>query len=136
MAQRDGRGGRAIVPVTISNSPLSDRDLERRKGARLETDYNGACIIGAVTYNVEISDFSDTGARLTVRQGVVPGVGKRIALGLMNGRTIEGIVVRSDGREIGLQFDEPIADVDDLLHHDEMGARFYSAVLKLQISRD
>lgn len=114
-----------------SSSPAEDR----RSEARGKTDYNASCIMHTVNYNVELLDLSQSGARVRLRQGLMPCVGQKIAIGLMNGRVLDCVVSWVDDIEAGLQFDSKIPDVVDCAHFDEMGSEFYKSVLKYQIAK-
>lgn len=117
-------------------SAVLDPAAERRRGERLATSYSGAFQLGAVSYNVEIVDMSESGARVRVRRGIVPRVDQIVSLRFLDGRTAEAVVVRSHGIEIGVRFKEPIEDWKDVIHFDEMGADFYKCILRFQVARD
>lgn len=109
---------------------------ERRESQRFATDYNAACVLGTVSYNVEICDISTTGARVRIRRGVVPRQDQHISLRLMNGKVVDGVVVWSGESEIRVQFKVPEPSLSEEMNFDELGSEFFSSVLRFQIVRE
>lgn len=108
---------------------------DRRRDERFTTDYNVACMMGNVSWNVEVCDVSIGGARVSVRQGIVPRKGQRVAIRLMNGKSIPATVMWCGEKEIGIQFDRVVPDLREELMCDDMGADFYRSVFRFQIAR-
>lgn len=130
-----GGKGRAVAPVP-GDATAPHEGFDRRSKSRRATGYNASCVVRTLNYNVEVVDLSQKGARVRVRQGLMPAVGQALSLALMDGKAIEAFVVWSDAIEIGLQFVEPMSDPSEALHFDELGSDFYRAVLKLQIAKE
>lgn len=122
----------APAPAEPAPSPPGD---DRRSNERQATDYNGSCVVHTVSYNVEVLDLSRIGARVRLRQGLMPAAGQSLSLVLMDGSAIDGFVAWAGALEIGLQFREPLRDLQECLHFDEMGSDFYRSVLRFQIAR-
>lgn len=108
---------------------------ERRSAPRLENGFNAACEQQSVSYNVEIVDLSRYGARIRIRQGLMPMANAAVALCFMDGESSKASVVWTKGTECGLQFLEPLSDLDGKRHFDEMGADFFHAILNLQVEK-
>lgn len=130
-----------VLPVHLrtgvpnaSKVPSRSGVAERRVEARRPMDYNASCTLHSVSYNVEVIDLSRQGMRVRMRHGLLPETGQRIIVGMMNGRSLPCSVSWVNGIEIGLKLDEPIDDIVEVTHYDEMGSDFYKAVLKYQIA--
>lgn len=108
---------------------------DRRRDERFTTDYNVACMMGNVSWNVEVCDVSVSGARVSIRQGIVPRKGQRVAIRLMSGKSIPATVVWCGEKEIGIQFDRIVPDLQEEMMFDDMGADFYRSVFRFQIAR-
>lgn len=120
----------APVPADAASSPLASR--ERRSAPRLETPQRAVYSVNSISYPVEVRNVSTAGAAIHIRQGLAPPVGALVTLSFVNNTTLEGRIVWSDGNTSGMQFSVNQEPDWDLLHFDEMGANYYSAVLKLQ----
>ena len=108
--------------------------VERRADPRQPSNYNAECMLGPVAYVVAIRDISGGGACLQITQGIVPREGQDVTLRLMDGRKIDAVVTRSEEKEIGIRFREPI-EIGDVSHFDEMGSDFYMSILRVQMVR-
>lgn len=126
----------SFVGRRSESNPAPVGEGERRSAARRQTAYNASCTMRTVSYNVELLDLSPQGARVRMRQGLVPEKGQRISIRLMNGQSIDCVVSWVAETDIGLQFNESLADAIDCANFDEMGSDFYKSVLKYQISRN
>lgn len=117
--------------------PPTDRQEspDRRSGQRHSSDTDGACIHRTIGYNVQILDLSDTGARISMRRGLMPRVGEMVELRFLNGRIAEAGVVWVDNVEIGLRFANPIRDVEELLSFEELGAELFARIYRHQSVR-
>ena len=119
-----------LVPLGKKRSPTLG---DGRSSSRLETGHNASVHLGSFSYNVEIADVSETGAQLRVRQGLVPSAGQVVSLQFLNGTVVQAHVVWSHDTTVGLKFAEAI-NANDIEHFDELGADFYSAVLRFQLA--
>lgn len=138
MKLRHGKHSHPIQDLSFEEELLlvaRDAEAERRGDARQPGNYNAECMLGPVAYVVAIRDISGTGACLEIRQGLIPREGQYVSLRLMNGRTIDAVVTRSEETEIGIRFREPI-ELSDISHFDEMGSEFYKSILKFQIAKN
>ncbi len=128
--------GTSLTPtIRPAERALDVLGADRRTAERRPAHYNAACVLGRFEYNVELLDLSTTGAKVLIRQGIVPRLNQDVSLRLMDGQIIEGFVTRIERSEIGLQFCQPVQEIDDALHFDDMGASFYSAILRFQIAK-
>jgi hypothetical protein len=109
---------------------------ERRGAPRSPTSYNAACRIGNVRYIVEVRDVSRTGARIHVRQGLMPLPGRMVSLSFMDGQVVAARVVWTRDGEAGLELAEPLPDGGDAAHFDELGRDYYRAILRFQLASE
>jgi hypothetical protein len=122
----------AIVPRR-GNEPLV-RARDQRSASRTATLHNAAVKLGSISYVVEVADISTQGAQIVVRHGLMPAFGQCVSLQFLNGLTVEADVVWAKGSNAGVQFREPVADVADIVHFDDLGAEYFGAVLKFQLA--
>jgi hypothetical protein len=115
-------------------APAADVVGDRRVAERLEPAHNAALRLGSVRYVVEVADVSLTGARVTVRQGLMPSAGQHVELQFMGGAAVVAEVVWIEGIDAGLAFEAPLGDLMETLYCDDLGAEFFSAVLRFQLA--
>ncbi len=85
----------------------------RRKGLRIRTDETVDIAVGDRHIPTTVHDVSETGARIDLREGL--GIGTTLTLEWHNGKRVNAKVVRIEGSHAGLQFSEPVRDVDELV---------------------
>ena len=107
--------------------------LERRRAPRFASDYNAACVIRTVSYNVEVLDISKSGAKIRIGNGLLPGLGANVDLCLMDGRVVHATIIWSEDVIFGLGFISPLADAE--INVDHMGGDFFVSILRFQIER-
>lgn len=118
------------------NEPKSASKTDRRRFERFATNQPAELVGDHQHVVVELLDISDLGARIEVRQGLMPNIGEKISLQLFDGTDLEGRVVRIDNNTtVGIEFTARHIDAADLTHHDQMGSGLYQAVLKIQNQR-
>jgi methyl-accepting chemotaxis protein len=85
------------------------RDVEDRRRAARTALSEGVTVMLADgrAFNVRLADISTTGARVENISGV--GNGTHLTLHLGDGTTISGTVVRQEGSQCGIEFDEALA---------------------------
>jgi hypothetical protein len=120
-----------VAPTSINRSPAVQN--ERRTSSRLENNHNGSVQLGNFSYIVEIADVSESGAQLRVRHGLVPSAGQTVTLQFLNGTVVQAHVVWSRGTTVSIRFQDSI-DASDIAHFDELGADYFSAVLRYQLA--
>jgi hypothetical protein len=108
---------------------------DRRSSARVDSDFNAACIMQTVSYNVELLDLGRLGARIRIRQGLLPVCDSKVSLCFMDGKALDAIVIWTKKTDCGLKFNEPMSDFDEQTNFDDLGADFFRSVLKFQISK-
>jgi hypothetical protein len=89
--------------------------------------------VSDVAYAVEVRDVSRTGARIRVRQGLMPAIGQEVTLQLASRPSVAAIVVWTRGTSAGLRFMVPLGDRLDAVHFEDLGAEYFRAILRLQI---
>ena len=85
-----------------------------------------------VRYTVEVRDVSHTGAQFLVRKGLVPNEGQPVTLQFMGRQPMQADVVWVRDGLVGLRFRDPIDDLFDVLHFEDLGADFFKAVLRFR----
>lgn len=123
------------MPVAVrSRTDETGVSSDRRIAARYGTSHNAAWEIGGVRYIVEVSDVSRAGARVRIRNGLLPMVAQTAFLCFMNQMVVEAVVVWIENDCAGLQFVGELPEEFDLMHFDEMGAEYFGTILKFQIA--
>jgi PilZ domain len=116
-------------------SKSATANAERRASPRAENNFNAAYILKTLSYNVEIVDLSKEGARISIRQGLMPAKNATVSLCFMDGAANEATIVWTSGIECGLKFSEPLTELEEKQHFDEMGANFFRSILRFQIEK-
>jgi hypothetical protein len=112
---------------------MIDGLVEQRASTRLDSGFNVAFELQTVSYNAELVNLSREGAQIQIRHGLMPPRGATVRVAFMDGRTHTALVVWTGQTECGLRFDEPISNLEEMMHFDDLGSEFYRSVLKLQI---
>jgi hypothetical protein len=82
----------------------------------------------------DLIDLSETGAKISVVDGMVPNAGERATLTLFDGTLIEGRVAWLRGRHIGIEFIHPVPDADERLDFEDLGRDYFGKAVTLQKS--
>ena len=85
----------------------------RRKGLRIRTEETVDIAVGGQNIPTTVRDVSETGARVDLREGL--SIGTTLTLEWHNGKRLNAKVVRIEGSHAGLQFAEPVRDIDQLV---------------------
>jgi hypothetical protein len=88
--------------------------------------------VSNVRYVVEARDVSQSGAQICVRRGMVPSQGQIVTLQFMERQPIRAKVVWARDKNVGLKFLQPIPDLPDALHFEDLGADYFRAILRFQ----
>jgi PilZ domain len=129
---QDLQGVKVEHGMVLNSAPIM---AERRVSPRAENNFNAAYILKTLSYNVEIVDLSKEGARIYVRQGLMPPDNATVSLCFMDGAANEATVVWTSGFECGLKFSEPLTELEEKRHFDEMGADFFHSILRFNIEK-
>lgn len=112
--------------------PQARTGKDRREATRVDTNQNAAFSVSNVRYIVEARDVSETGAQICIRRGVVPTRGQIVTLQFMERHPIGAKVVWTRDKNVGLKFLQPIAELPDALHFEDLGAEYFRAILRFQ----
>ncbi len=82
----------------------------------------------------DLIDLSETGAKISVLDGVVPNVAEPLILTLFDGTAVAGRVAWLEGEHIGVEFVSPVADVDEHLDFEDLGRAYFGKAVTLQKS--
>jgi hypothetical protein len=124
-----------VSPVRKSAEPkatLPQSGKDRRSATRVNTHQNAAFGISNVRYVVEARDLSKTGAQICVRRGVVPSAGQLVTLQFMERQPIRAKVVWARDKNVGLEFLQPLPDLPEALHFEDLGMEYFRAILRFQ----
>lgn len=77
-------------------------------------------------------DLSSTGGQVRLANGLMPFEGDEVTLRLVDAGHLCGQVVWTGETTIGIAFDQPVANVDDLLWPEQRGAEWYRKAARPQ----
>jgi len=107
---------------------------EPRLSPRVEASNAAGIKICSVTYPIEIVNLSRTGMRIAMIEGVVPKIGTWVVIEVIGRREIDAEIVWTDSVSIGLRFVEPLEDALDAIQTEDLGAEFFRAAVRFQIT--
>lgn len=85
---------------------------ERRKSIRTKMNEVVIILTSGRRLNTTMIDASETGCQIGPAENVEPG--QKVRIELANGHTIDGTVVRRSDKNLGLEFDKPIENINRL----------------------
>lgn len=118
--------------VDAAEKPLSRIGKDRRSATRVDTHQHAAFSVSNVRYVVEARDVSEAGAQICVRRGIVPSRGQVVTLEFIERQPISAKVVWARDRNVGLKFLQPVADLLEELHFEDLGSDYFRAILRFQ----
>jgi PilZ domain len=123
------RGFRAQV-VIPEGVPSDDERRDTRHTARqhIAIQFRNLRLI------CDLIDLSESGAKISVLDGIVPNVGERATLTLFDGTMIDGHISWLRDEHIGVQFLHPVPDVDERLDFENLGREYFGKAVTLQKS--
>lgn len=80
----------------------------------------------------DLADLSEAGAKICVLDGVVPNVDEMIVLTLFDGTAVNGRVAWLREKHIGVEFVNPVSDVEARLDFEDLGSAFFGKAVTLQ----
>jgi PilZ domain len=124
---------RAIPPqsATLESVPTPD---QRRDAPRHMARQHVAIRFRNSHLICDLVDLSESGAKISVLDGVVPNVDENVMLTLFDGTRISGKVSWLRDRHIGVEFSSPVADVDERLDFENLGRDYFFKAVTLQKS--
>ena len=119
------------APGIIAEEVLSD---DRRAAERHSARQHVALRFRNSHLICDLTDLSETGAKISVLDGVVPNVDETVMLTLFDGTVITGTVSWLREKHIGVEFATPVSDVDERLDFENLGRDYFGKAVKLQKS--
>jgi hypothetical protein len=107
---------------------------ERRSAARHVARQHVAIRFRNTNLICDLVDLSETGARISVLDGVVPNVDDTVTLTLFDGTIVEGRVSWLRDESIGIEFKQRVSDVDERLDFEDLGSGYFGKAVTLQKS--
>jgi hypothetical protein len=124
---------RAIPPHSTNLENISSAD-ERRDAPRQMARQHVAIRFRNSHLICDLVDLSESGAKISVLDGVVPNVDESVTLTLFDGTRISGKVCWLRDRHIGVEFSSPVADIDERLDFENLGRDYFFKAVTLQKS--
>jgi hypothetical protein len=118
-----------VIPESVPSS-----DDERRDDLRYMARQHVAIQFRSVRLICDLIDLSESGAKICVLDGIVPNVGERATITLFDGTMIDGRVSWLRDKHIGVEFLQPIPDVDERLDFENLGRDYFGKAVSLQKS--
>jgi hypothetical protein len=82
----------------------------------------------------DLVDLSENGAKISVLDGAVPNENEELILTLFDGTAVEGRVSWLGENYVGIQFVNPVSDVDERLDFEDLGRDYFIKAVTLQKS--
>lgn len=121
-----------IAPGLIAEEVLSSD--ERRTAERHTARQHVALRFRNSHLICDLTDLSESGAKISVLDGVVPNVDESVLLTLFDGTVIAGKVSWLREKDIGVEFATPVTNVDERLDFENLGRDYFGKAVKLQKS--
>ena len=110
------------------------RGTDRRNDFRYSARQHAAMRFRNGNMICDLVDLSETGAKIRILDGAVPNIDERVVLTLFDGTTAEGHVSWIRDEHIGVEFRNPVQNVDDRLDFEDLGSAFFGKAVTLQKS--
>lgn len=107
---------------------------DRRQDFRHSANQYVAMTFRNTTRICDLVDLCETGAKLTILDGAVPNVDEQLIVTLFDGTTIGARVTWVGERHIGIEFIDPVTNVDDRLDFEDLGSAYFGRAVSLQKS--
>ncbi len=117
-----------LIPESVSS------DDERRDALRHTACQHIALQFRNQRLICDLVDLSETGAKISVGDGIVPNIGDSIVLMLFDGTMLDGQVTWLRDKHLGVEFLHPVPDVDERLDFENLGRDFFGKAVTLQKS--
>lgn len=117
-----------IIPEDVEDD--DDRRGDFRHGARQHV----AIAFRELRLICDLIDLSESGAKISVGDGIVPNMNEPVSLTLFDGTTLEGRVLWLRNKHLGIEFQQPVPDVDERLDFENLGREFFGKAVTLQKS--
>ncbi|HML27327.1 MAG TPA: PilZ domain-containing protein [Hyphomicrobium sp.] len=118
-----------LVPENVSAD-----DDERRRALRQLARQHVAISFRGLRLICDLVDLSQSGAKISVGDGIVPNVGEKATLTLFDGMKIDGTISWLRDKHIGVEFLYPVSDIDERLDFENLGREFFGKAVSLQKS--
>jgi hypothetical protein len=117
-----------LIPEDVSS------DAERRGEVRHSAQQYVALKFRSRRLICDLADLSETGAKVSVGDGIVPNVGDDVSLTMFDGTVIEGRILWLRDKHMGVEFSNPVPDVGERLDLENLGRDYYGKAVTLQKS--
>lgn len=117
-----------LIPEDVSSND------ERRGDFRHSARQYVALQFRSMHLICDLVDLSESGAKVSVGDGFVPNAGDNVSLTLFDGTVIDGRVLWLRDKHIGVEFANPVPDVDERLDFENLGRDYYGKAVTLQKS--
>jgi hypothetical protein len=125
--RRDGMGRDLMTAEHV-------RGTERRNDYRYSASQHAAMRFRNANMICDLVDLSETGAKIRILDGAVPNIDERVVLTLFDGTPVDGHVSWIRDKHIGIEFRNPVMNVDDRLDFEDLGSAFFGKAVTLQKS--
>jgi hypothetical protein len=123
---------RPATPESIAEDVLSAD--ERRNASRHTARQHIALRFRTLNLICDLTDLSESGAKISVLDGIVPNVDEILSLTLFDGTVVSGKVSWLREKHIGVEFFAPVTNVDERLDFENLGRDYFHKAVKLQKS--
>lgn len=114
--------------------PESVQDDDERRNHRHEARQHIAIEFRGFRLICDLTDLSESGAKISVLDGIVPNIGEDVTLTLFDGTSIEGRISWLRDKHIGVEFLHPLPDADERLDFEDLGRDYFGKAVSLQKS--
>ena len=105
---------------------------DRRRSMRHDAQQHVAIVTSASRLVCDLIDLSDSGAKLRIVDGAVPGEGEKLILVLFDGTCAPATVTWVGPKSFGISFERNLTEIDAHLETESLGQGYFSKAVQLQ----
>lgn len=113
---------------------LGSAQPERREDFRQTTRQHAVMQFRSSRMICDLVDLSETGARISILDGAVPNVSEQMTLTLFDGTSINAYVSWVDKNHVGVEFRDPVLNIEERLEFEDLGREYFGKAVILQKS--
>ncbi len=117
-----------LVPESVPDDDDRRYDFRHEARQHIAMEFRGVRLI------CDLVDLSESGAKISVLDGIVPNSGESVTLTLFDGTAIEGRISWLRERHIGVEFEHPLPNADERLDFEDLGREYFGKAVTLQKS--
>jgi hypothetical protein len=105
---------------------------ERRTKPRFSISQHVELCVPKLVMAAELVNLSDHGAKLRIASGLVPAIGRRVMIRLLDRTLVTGVTRWNGQQDIGVEFLANPINAEDHLFPDSLGQLYYALIVQQQ----